>query len=54
MRNLLEMSEINPVEMKLKSGVENEADDERAETNCGGDGWSLSQSKEERERNNAD
>ncbi len=30
-RNLLEMSEINPAGLKLESGVENEADDEGTE-----------------------
>jgi hypothetical protein len=53
-RNLLEMREINPARLRLKSGVENEADDEGAETDCGGDRRSLSASEEERERGNAE
>ena len=35
------MSEINPARLRLKSGVENEADDEGTETDCGGDRRSL-------------
>jgi hypothetical protein len=46
-RNLLEMSEINSAGLKLKSGVENEADDEGALTIGGGYGGPLSKSKQE-------
>src|SRR5215211_6421649 len=53
-RNLLEMREINPARLRLKSGVENEADDEGTETNCGGDGRSLPQSGQEGERSNSE
>src|SRR6266496_408029 len=53
-RNLLEMSEISPAALKLSSGVENEADDEGTETNCGGDGRSLPQSGQEGERSNSE
>src|SRR6266496_6629604 len=53
-RNLLEMREINPARLSLKSGVENEADDEGAETDCGGDGRSLPQSGQEGERSNSE
>src|SRR6266542_1296810 len=53
-RNLLEMREINPARLKLRSGVENEADDEGSETSGGGDSESLSQSGQEGEGTNSD
>jgi hypothetical protein len=53
-RNLLEMRGINPARLKLSSGVENEADDEGAETNSGGYCRALSQGQEERERRNSE
>lgn len=42
-RNLLEMREINPAVLTLSNGVENEADDEGTETDCGRDGRTLPQ-----------
>ena len=53
-RNLLEMSEINPARLRLKGGVENEADDEGTETDCGSDRGSLSQSWQEGEGSNSE
>jgi hypothetical protein len=47
-RNLLEMREINPATLKLSSGVENEAEDDGTETNCGSHGRTLPPGGEER------
>jgi hypothetical protein len=53
-RNLLEMREINPARLRLKGGVENEADDEGTETDCGSDNGTLSQSRQEGEGSNSE
>jgi hypothetical protein len=47
-RNLLEMSEINPAGVKPSGGVKNEANDERAETTGRGVRRSVSAGTEER------
>jgi hypothetical protein len=53
-RNLLEMREINPARLTLKSGVENEADDEGTETAGGGDCGTISQGQQEGEGCNSE
>jgi hypothetical protein len=53
-RNLLEMREINPARLRLKSGVENEADDEGTETDCRSYCRTLPEGWEERERSNSE